>query len=399
MAARVLTKEEKDVFELYSYNNYVKRLHCNSFRLSRNDILRVERATRLQSKNPLWDMLRLDRQTASGSSNAGRSVYVTEAMNYGTRQEDVVKQDANVISLIVSTIEKTLKQKVCDSILECGMFLSAFGLFSASPDAYFVMEDGTLVPVEIKCPFTYRDDTIEKMRATLKDRQPRYSVPHTAFTVNKRGAPLFVVEKTKVHYRQMQRQMYVMDAPMCVYVVKFGTEYVIQAVMRDQTFYLKQYETEQKLFDMLVNRNRLNKRFDKIIERKRTLIQHNYTDKQAHTLAERGLFFDYGHIKCIHCEAIFDPDSTIDFIMNRHHCSNSADYDNSTKAINASADNFAKHSKRVESLQKNNVNVHLASEGVYHDGSGLRTFCCGVPVKQVVVTHTPDCGYVKMLTE
>ena len=240
MVNRELTASQQELFNKYSYNNYVSQLTSNTFRLPLDEIMQVERATREQSNNPLWNMLRLDRQTASGSASAARSVPQSAAMSYGLCEEKLVKSDKFLVNKIQDVIEKAIKCRVVDKVLECGMFLSSLGLYSASPDAYFVAErlaeneggddddDGSggddlvFIPVEIKCPHTYKDRNVDDVRKELGDRNARYRIKHTALSVNKRGSYLFAVEQTDAHYRQMQRQMYVLNAPLCVYVVKFA---------------------------------------------------------------------------------------------------------------------------------------------------------------------------------
>nr|WHN38711.1 alk-exo [Mamestra brassicae multiple nucleopolyhedrovirus]WNA17427.1 alk-exo [Alphabaculovirus mabrassicae] len=395
MAARVLSDEDLELFKTYAYSNYVTRLVCNKWRLPSEEIMRVERATRNQSKNPLWNMLRLDRQTASASCQ-NRDPPQNEAMNYGSHQETVVKKNSELIAMIENLIEYTLKVKIKDKVLECGMFLSQFGLFSASPDAYFVLETGVLVPIEIKCPWTYREKNIEDVRRALRDRQPRYRVENTSFSVNKRGAPLFVVEKTTPHYRQMQRQMYVMNSPMCVYVVKFGTEFVVNTVMRDETFCLQQYDAEKKLFDMFVSKNQCMLRFKNVAARVQSFKNQRYNDKDIGLLADLGFYYAFGQLKCIFCESVYDVDVAVAKVLQLHASCNNG---KPVQVSSSSAQEYLNHNKRVESLTNNGVtDVNLAKQGVYHDGVQLKTFCCNTDVGfNNAVTHTKDCYYVKLL--
>jgi hypothetical protein len=394
MAARILSEEETELFSKYAYSNYVTRLTCNKWRIPIDEIMRVERATRDQAKNPLWNMLRLDRQTASGSCQ-NRDAPQNEAMNYGSQQETVVKRNLVLVSMIEELIEKTLKLKIVDKVLECGMFLSQFGLFSASPDAYFVMETGVLVPIEIKCPWTYREKNIEDVRSGLRDRKPRYRVENTSFSVNKRGAPLFIVEKTTPHYRQMQRQMYVMNSPLCVYVVKLGMEFVVNTVKRDETFCQQQYDTERKLFDTFVSKNRSKQRYGNAAARVQSLSNRHYTSEQAQLLGRSGLYYDFGRMRCVFCDSVFDLDTDVDKVLQKHSsCNDGAP----VHVPKSSAQDYVSHNRRVESLSRNGADVSLASQGVYHDGSELKTFCCNTTLTSTGdVQHTDDCYYVKML--
>lgn len=409
MAQRELSATQLELFNKYSFNNYVADLHSKTFRLSIDDILVVERNTRQQSNNTLWNMLRLDRQTASGNGSATRMVPQSAAMSYGLCKEKEVKDNEFLMDQIQNVIETTLKCRVSDKVLECGMFLSAMGLYSASPDAYYVVtrvaddddddDEKMFIPIEIKCPFTYKDKTINDVRKELGDRNSRYRVKHTALSMNKRGSPLFVVEQTDAHYRQMQRQMYVMNAPMCVYVVKFANSYVVNSVLRDDTFFLKEQQSERKLFEMFVQKNQNRRRFKFAERRMQSIIQNikNYSTSQAQALAESGLYYDFGTLKCIYCTKQFDVDTPASQILNKHdYCG-----DTSIKQMSTLYNrHYVSHRKRVESLAARRANISFADQGVYYDGNELKTFCCGVQATQEdkKVKHKNTCKYTLMLT-
>ncbi|ACI28749.1 agip47 [Agrotis ipsilon multiple nucleopolyhedrovirus] len=408
MVKRELTAAQQELFNKYSYTNYVNALSSTMFRLPIDEIMLVERATREQSNNPLWNMLRLDRQTASGSASAARSVPQSAAMSYGLCEEKLVKADRFLVDKIRDVIEKTIPCRVLDEILECGMFLSSLGLYSASPDAYFVAErltdgdnggDSILIPVEIKCPHTYRDTSVDEVRRGLGDRNARYRIKHTALSVNKRGSYLFAVEQTDAHYRQMQRQMYVLNAPLCVYVVRFANSYVVCTVRRDDTFFLKEQQAERKLFEMFVRKNQNRKRYKSREQRTKSLQDNNanITLEQAHALASTGLYYDFGVLQCIHCNKEFDADAPIQRIFERHEYCGDTSIQQMSALYNS---DFVNHRKRVESLSAHRANVKFADQGVYHDGSGLKTFCCGVETGREVKTvkHNDSCRYNLMLT-
>ncbi|AIZ48599.1 alk-exo [Agrotis segetum nucleopolyhedrovirus B] len=403
MVKRELTATQQKLYNKYSYINYVNGLTSTMVRLPIDEIMLVEKATREQSNNPLWNMLRLDRQTASGSASAARSVPQSAAMSYGLCEEKVVKADRFLVNQIRELIEKTLECRILVEVLECGMFLSSLGLYSASPDAYFVAETHddrqVLIPVEIKCPHTYRDINVDEIRKSLGDRNARYRIKHTALSVNKRGSYLFAVEQTDAHYRQMQRQMYVLNAPLCVYVVKFANSYVVCAVRRDNTFFLKEQQAERKLFEMFVRKNQTRKRYKVQDQRMKSITDNiaNITLDQAQAFAATGLYYDFGVLQCVHCSKQFDADAPIRRILERHdYCG-----DTSIRQMSALYNcDFINHRKRVESLSAHRVNVKFADQGVYHDGSGLKTFCCGVETEREVKTvkHNDSCRYNLMLT-
>ncbi|ACI47411.1 alkaline exonuclease [Spodoptera litura nucleopolyhedrovirus II] len=399
-----LSEKQLDFINKYLYVNYVSKLCSTTFRLSREEIASVERNTRGQSKNPAWLVLRLDRHTASGSCN-NTSVPQSAAMSYGLVEEDRLKRDKFLVDQIKGVIETTLGAKVTKSVLNCGMMLSEFGLFSASPDAIFEVklegvDDDKVkhIPVEIKCPHTYKDKNFEQVRNVLGVRKDRYRVKHTALSVNRQGEPMFAVERTDPHYRQMQRQMYVMNAPMCVYVVKFYNSYVVLPVLRDQTFYLKEYQTELRLFERFVQRNINMLAYNSEVNRMKSLCAH-YNRDVAKKLAENGVFYDFGELKCIHCDLQFDLDAPVEVILAKNKYCGDSGIGQMSEILNKK---YTIHRRRVESLLDCNKRASLADEGVYCDENNrLKTFCCGIQVtdENDEIKHSVLCRYNLMLRQ
>lgn len=414
-----LNLEQSILFKKYKFNNYVKTINLtqtqlNEWRvnkiiapkpLSRDEILRIEKATRGQSKNELWTLLRLDRNTASASSsNASCNILQRPALLFGNAQESQVKSDNTIVfDHMRSKIESYMPQtvRVVETILDCGMFFSELGLHAASPDAYFSLSDGVWIPVEIKCPYNYRDTTIEQMRAGLGANRHRYRVKHTALSVNRIGKPIFEVVKTDAHYRQMQRQMYTMKSPMCFYIVKFKHNLVVKTVWRDDEFFQKETETEANSFVAFAIENANGARFQRIDKRvysfKTHKNNHNFTEEEIGAITHRGIYLDYGYLKCAYCSG-FNMDSRESFsnVMKFNHvdCSSvgfkKEKFDNPT---------FFDHTKRYSSLLKNDQYKNKAKSIAYFgyymaDNGEIKTFCCGVksafPSKH---NHQNDCAY------
>ncbi|AGR56876.1 alkaline exonuclease [Hemileuca sp. nucleopolyhedrovirus] len=414
-----LTPEQRSICDKYFYSNYISSLSSSPKKtLSRDEIMYIEKMTRGQSENELWNLLRLDRRTASGPSTQ----YIfsnSRAMSFGLSQEKLVKQNKILIKLIKSAIERRLNEKVTETVLDCGMFFSRLGLNSASPDAYFVMESGTLVPMEIKCPFTYENVTVEEMRNSLNVRKQRYRVACTAFSVNRTGTPIFTVEHKDPHYRQMQRQMYVLDSPICVYLVRFKDSFVAMIVDRDESFCEQEGASEQKLYDMfaykssVTNENNTHCYYNKFcdnIQRMNTF-RHattSFDDEDIKRLTSSGLYYSFGRLKCAFCSCKFDIDTECDNIINNHNCniSSSKDFSNDVTLQNDFKHlDFAEHSKRVESLFKvkndyvpANLNSILAFKGLCYVEDCYMTFCCGQRVDDFnVIKHLTSCGYMKLI--
>ncbi|QCF61114.2 alk-exo [Troides aeacus nucleopolyhedrovirus] len=411
-----LTSEQKLLLKKYKFNNYVKTIELSQAQLAhwrsnkdiqpkpldRAEILRVEKATRGQSKNELWTLLRLDRNTASASSNSSGNMLQRPALLFGNAQESHVKETNGImLDHMCEIIESKIMSAVVETVLDCGMFFSPLGLHAASPDAYFSLADGRWIPVEIKCPYNYRDTTVEQMRVELGNGNRKYRVKHTALLVNKKGTPQFEMVKTDAHYKQMQRQMYVMNAPMGFYVVKFKQNLVVVSVPRDETFCNKELSTENNAYVAFAVENSNCARYQCADKRRLSFkthsCNHNYSGQEIDGMVDRGIYLDYGHLKCAYCND-FSSDSreSCDSVLKREHIN--------CKSFNLKHKNFDNptyfdYVKRLQSLLKShhfrNDAKTLAYFGYYltHTGT-LKTFCCGsqnsLPTKH---DHLNDCAY------
>lgn len=396
-----LTPQQQKACNKFLYNNYVSSLTDFDQTLSRNDILFMERLTRGQNTNELWKMLRMDRQTASKSSTGTgfNSMHPTDAMLFGIEQETLVKKSKQTMLLIQTLIEKTLDTRIVETVLDCGMFFSKFGLNSASPDAYFVTREQRFVPLEIKCPHSYRDVTADEMRNAMNTRQERYRVPHTALSVNRTGPPLFRVSDKDPHYRQMQRQIYVLDAPFCVYFVKFKNSCVVRIVERDEKFVQKEAAVEQKVFDMYVqkHKNRILYKYQHRRDESFAGQNHLYTPEMVRQLTHAGLYYSYGNLLCAFCNSTYDSDLPHEIVLKRHTAS-------CTQTLEFARMDYFDHSKRLQSLNSiigENVPFELATDGVFYENNQLKTFCCNQTLAETNLTdwkHKPVCRYPSLLT-
>ncbi|ANF29669.1 alk-exo [Catopsilia pomona nucleopolyhedrovirus] len=424
-----LNPEQTLLFKKYKFNNYVKNIRLTQTQLNEwrtnktivdpkplndDEIMRIEKATRGQSNNDLWTLLRLDRTTASATSAANsraNNLFQKPALVFGNAQENLVKANntlmfehmrAKIVEMCNNNGGAQLQSiDIIETVPDCGMFFSKLGLHAASPDSYFKLSDGTYIPVEIKCPYNYRDTTVEQMRSTLGGNKSRYRVKHTALTVNKFGQPHFEVVTTDPHYRQMQRQMYTMNAPFCFYVVKFKHNLIVKTVRRDEAFCRKECETESKAYVAFAIENANVSRFQQIDQRVRSFKSHgdnhNFNETQTVNLAHRGIYLDYGYLKCVYCTT-FNMDSREPYnsVMARVHDQCTGVPLKQDKFDNPS---FFDHTKRYRSLLKSTQHRECAESiayfGYYMDENNeIKTFCCAVksenPTKH---NHKPDCAY------
>jgi hypothetical protein len=408
-----LSDTQKCLFNEFKFDNYIKNIAWSPEQkrewttggdgviktpaLTRAKIVEIERATRGQNANHLWSLLRLDRKTASlsGNNTTNIDIHCTPALVFGNKQESEVKTTNTIVFDRMRehlNRENMPRASVINTVLDCGMFFSHLGLHSASPDAFFELSDGTWIPVEIKCPYTYRDTTVDQMRASLGKKKMRYRIKHTALSVNRFGAPEYRVEKTDPHYRQMQRQMYVMNAPMCFYLVKFKNSLVVNSVRRDEQFYAKELANESHTYAMAAQENSFKaayRRLDKRVQSFRTHSHnHAYTASEVERLVKRGIYLSYGYLKCAFCDTFtMSSRELIDSVLLECHVNCDKDI---VDFVNG---DYFDYDKRLQSLL-NTLKCHckketaetLAYHGWYcdnndsggNDGSVvIKTFCCG----------------------
>nr|AYU75293.1 alk-exo alkaline exonuclease [Spodoptera littoralis nucleopolyhedrovirus] len=404
----LLNDKQKEIYAEFQYENYVTRLMNENATLSREKIFEIEYHTRGQSENPLWLLMRINRKTASMSGahtlSSSVDVFNCGAMSYGLFQEEKVKDNKIVIQHIETLIENELKAKIVQTVLNCGMILSKYGLCSASPDSYFLLDNGQIVPLEIKCPITYRNVTVEEMRASLGVRKNRYRVKHTALSVNTKNVPVFCVEKTDPHYRQMQRQMYVMNAPMAVYLVKFKDSIVISTVKRDAQFCDKELRSEKYMFASYVTNNKNDDRLDHQyfrIESLKVCPSLPFDESVAARLTRQGFYYSFGKLVCAFCAKRFDIDTDPDTVFAMHgdgggDCENNA---RNKKLMMKKHENYLSIATRMCTLPTDKT--HLARLGVFCDAADsnrYKLFCCDGIVQvdpEIVVGHLNNCDFVQ----
>ncbi|UXX41920.1 alk-exo [Psilogramma increta granulovirus] len=377
----VLTEYQLLLANKYCLQNYVKSLTM-THRNTQQEIVDLEVATRGQSDNVLWKLLRINRTTASGSQNfCGEP---TTAMEYGVCNEKLLKQNNALIGIIIDCVENRLQKNVVETILNCGLFISPIGLFSASPDAYFRLDSNELVVLEIKCPYVYRNKTLEQIRLEKNSTRATYRVQHTALSLNKTGPLHVTVTKRNDHYRQMQMQMYVTGAVMAVYIVKFSDMPEIHFVDRDIEFINELEMRELKKLQMYVKENTRNQVMTMERERFHSFARaSNVTTAIASEFARDGLYWWCGVVLCFFCEQRFEiADKSVESVLQEHNpqC-------NKEGNISLGSSNVVTHPQYINVFDRinsfNGVDEYcaeskkLATEGLFYYENKLVLYCCG----------------------
>ncbi|AAQ21710.1 alk-exo [Cryptophlebia leucotreta granulovirus] len=372
-----MTDLQLEFAKKFSLQNYVKTLTLEH-RNSKEEILKLEESTRGQSDNLLWKLLRVNRDTASGcSSYCGNN---NPAMQYGIKQEKILKEDKLIIDTVKDRIEKKLKKKIIEEVLDCGLFLSTIGLCSASPDAYFILENGELVVLEIKCPYNYRNESFKSVIQQLGSKRKR--IAHTALKRVSHDPLIIHIEQRNNHYRQIQSQLYVTGAVMAVYLVKFSDKCDIHLVERNESYIKELADKERFRLNMIIKENNRNKKFTLEVHRLDSFKNSGYDEEIVKQLAKNGLYCWCGNVICFFCGQHFEiNEKTIQQILNEH------DNENCDKGDNCSMTNV--YNKRYLNIfdRINNLNESqtlslseirdLAKKGYYNDGNKFVLYCCG----------------------
>lgn len=375
-----LTENQLLLANKYCLQHYVKSLTL-THRNTQSDIFDLEHATRGQIDNILWKLLRINRTTASGTQNfCGEP---TPAMEYGLCNEKLLKQNQALMSIVVESVEKRLQKRVVESVLECGLFISSIGLFSASPDAYFKLESGELVVLEIKCPYVYRNKTLEQIRLEKNNTRAVYRVNHTALSLNRTGPLHVTVTKRNDHYRQIQTQMYVTGAIMAVYMVKFSDMPEIHFVERDAAIIDELEKRELEKLQMYVKENTRSQVM--IMERERFhsfARASNVTTSVAKQFAQDGLYWWCGVVLCFFCEQQFEiVDKSVDAILQEHNpkCNKEGNISMGTSVV--AHPRYLNIYDRINSFgsatEYSVQSKQLAASGLFYNGTSLILYCCG----------------------
>lgn len=372
-----MTPRQIALSEKYLLQNYVTNLKPGH-RNTPEEIMMLEVATRGQNQNPLWKLLRINRTTAS----RGGHVYGCDnpAMNYGLHNEDVIKCNDVYMDGVCEAVEARLNSPVVKRVLNCGLFLSPMGVFSASPDGYFVLANGDLVVLEIKCPYTYRNLSLDEVRQGFNRNKSRYRVPNTAFSVNRTGEMLVAVETKNDHYRQMQSQLYVTNAVLAVYFVKFADMPEVHFVERDEAVIAELGRRERLDFEQYVAENKKGQQLVAEKARLETFVGSMRPDL-ARMMARQGLYYDYGDIRCHFCRRHFEVrGGGSEEASYEHEC----DKTGNVGHVHARHVGYLNVSARTESLLRTGrfSESHcqqLAERGLFHEDTSdsVRFYCCG----------------------
>lgn len=393
-----MSEYEQNLCKKYSYSNYVSNLkpdHENSY----DDIMELERATRGQNENPLWQVLRLNRKTASNSSGVISFCMENDAMRYGIENEKLIKQNTLLMRAIEEQIEERMNSPVAQSILDCGMFVTPLGLFSASPDGYFVTEDGRIVVLEIKCPYKYKDTDLESIRRGFNNKK-RYRIPCTAFSVNRSGILDVRVEKKNDHYRQIQAQLYVTNGALAVYLVKIGDSEEVHFIDRDEQVIRDLRDREREDYQRVLCENAKHREFLHERNRRATFKKNLQVDDATTKLLARDGFYNWnGCIRCHFCQKTVELEHGVDAVLANHVCHVKT---GNVRYADVKHRSYVTLQSRIDSLTSLGWSfanaMDVAKMNVFFKDNVFTYYCCDVNVSSCFDCNSTDIKDVVLLT-
>ena len=182
-------------------------------------IIAINNATIGQRDNPAWLMLRKGRLTSSNFGYVLQAKRVTPSLvrrvlgDYNLSGVHAINWGINNESVAV----KAFEQATGLAVKESGLWLDPSGTLGATPDGLI----GSNALLEVKCPFTQRQNTINE------------AVMSKGFCLEKSGDDKFTLKKSHIYYHQIQGQLYVTERQLCFFVIWTLKQTFILEIQKD----------------------------------------------------------------------------------------------------------------------------------------------------------------------
>ena len=215
----------------YCTYQMVEDKHLENLKRNQENRVQIERDTRSQRDCELWHNQRIDIITASHFGDICRMRKTTSCASLVTRIRYLTVLNSAAIRFGVSneqTAIKALELELGVKIKRCGLFIDPeIPYLGASPDG-IIEPDGI---VEIKCPFSAKDLSVEEAIACL----PRLK---RIFT----GANLHVMNKNHPYYYQVVGQLRATGFKYCIFALWTPVNIKYVKVERDDEFWRSKME-------------------------------------------------------------------------------------------------------------------------------------------------------------
>ena len=209
--------------------------HCQ---MTNDEVKRVEIETRGQSGNKMWFDQREGRITASNfhtyhtkmesilkSRKRGKNTYTPLVFDILNKSDDIshlsqikwgIEHEKDAIKSFLSDVASKHANGM-NGFKQCGLFVKHdYAFLAASPDGLFVCDCCSPAILEVKCPFSVKEENIN-LKAAYK---------HVDFLEEVDGSPR--LKHTHKYYTQMQVQMWVTGTKSWVlYCLDKGTQAIV----------------------------------------------------------------------------------------------------------------------------------------------------------------------------
>ena len=188
-------------------------------KISQDQKLAVSAVTKGQRESAAWHVLRKGRLTASNFGYILKAKRVTPSLIKRLLGEYNLS-GVQAINWGISNEQEAIKEFIAATkhkVEETGLWLDPCGFLGASPDG-LVGSDAVL---EAKCPFTFRNSTIEE------------AIKSNEFFLTKSEDGSFDLKRDHVYWHQVQGQMHLTNRNICYFVVWTTKETVVIKVIKD----------------------------------------------------------------------------------------------------------------------------------------------------------------------
>ena len=218
----VITVEDIVLSEEFVNHVDKKSYLTEKLRVTEDQRIALNKATIGQRDNPCWHMIRKGRLTASNFGSVLNCKRVTQSLiKRVLGQYDLSRVQAINWGIInESEAKKVFQQKTNLCIEESGLWLHLSGMLGASPDGLV----GRNALLEVKCPFTQRDSTIEE------------AVSSDNFYIKKNPEGHYELKKEHVYWHQVQGQLHLSEREICFFVVWTTKETLILLIEEDSAW-------------------------------------------------------------------------------------------------------------------------------------------------------------------
>ncbi|XP_065056838.1 uncharacterized protein LOC135685036 [Rhopilema esculentum] len=204
--------------EFINHNNQreylVKRLEITA-----EQRLKVNQVTIKQRENPSWHILRKGRLTASNFGSVLKAKKATPSfIKRVLGQYDLSGVKAIHWGIVnENEARKVFEQKTNLKVEDSGLWLELSGILGASPDG--LIDENALL--EIKCPYSQRDCTIEE------------AIRSENFYIKKYDDGVYQLKQTHDYWHQIQGQLHLTDREVCFFVVWTTKQSFIIQIKKD----------------------------------------------------------------------------------------------------------------------------------------------------------------------